>query len=86
MRSKTLVLGLDCAPPSLVFERFAEVMPCLSRLRREGLYGPLRSTEPPITMPAWASMATGRDPGELGIYGFRNRDEAMRSVCSTPVT
>ncbi len=40
---------------------------------REGMYGPLRSCEPPITVPAWSVMLSGRDPGELGIYGFRNR-------------
>jgi predicted AlkP superfamily phosphohydrolase/phosphomutase len=33
----------------------------------------MRSTVPPITVPAWASMVSGRDPGELGLYGFRNR-------------
>lgn len=73
---RLLVLGLDCAPPALVFDRFADAMPFVSRLREEGSFGKLRSTAPPITMPAWASMATGRDPGELGIYGFRNRDDA----------
>src|SRR5690606_34197927 len=81
--SRALVLGLDCAPPSLVFDRFADVMPCLSRLRAEGTWGPLRSTEPPITMPAWASMATGRDPGELGLYGFRNRTEGYTLEIAT---
>ncbi len=39
----------------------------------EGRYGRLRSCEPPITVPAWSVMLTGKDPGELGIYGFRNR-------------
>jgi predicted AlkP superfamily phosphohydrolase/phosphomutase len=38
-----------------------------------GAYGRLRSSEPPITVPAWACMLSGKDPGELGIYGFRNR-------------
>src|SRR5690606_13484771 len=80
---RALVLGLDCAPPALVFDRFAGVMPCLSRLRREGAFGRLRSTEPPITMPAWASMAAGRDPGELGLYGFRNRGEGYALTIST---
>ncbi|HYD48945.1 MAG TPA: alkaline phosphatase family protein, partial [Terriglobales bacterium] len=28
---------------------------------------------PPITVPAWSSMLSSRDPGELGIYGFRDR-------------
>ena len=40
-----------------------------------GTWGPLRSVDPPITVPAWSCMLTGRDPGEPGIYGFRNRSE-----------
>jgi len=28
---------------------------------------------PPITVPAWSCMASSKDPGTLGIYGFRNR-------------
>ena len=68
-----LVIGLDCAPPSLVFDRWAGELPHLSALRARGRWGPLRSTQPPITVPAWASMTSGRDPGELGLYGFRNR-------------
>ena len=73
MKPRLLIIGLDGADPSLVFDRFATRMPCISRLAKAGRYGPLRSTEPPITMPAWVSMFTGLDPGELGLYGFRNR-------------
>jgi predicted AlkP superfamily phosphohydrolase/phosphomutase len=70
---RCLVLGLDCAPPRLVFERYRPLLPHLGGLMDRGLFGPLESTAPPITVPAWASMTTGRDPGELGLYGFRNR-------------
>jgi predicted AlkP superfamily phosphohydrolase/phosphomutase len=71
--SRVLVIGLDCAPPALVFDRFARVMPNVTELRRGGAWGPLRSTMPPITVPAWTCMLSGRDPGELGLYGFRKR-------------
>lgn len=74
MTTKTLVVGLDCAAPHLVFERYADAMPNLSRLRARGVSGPLRSVSPPITVPAWACMTTGLDPGELGLYGFRLRE------------
>ncbi len=67
------VVGLDCVDPRLVFEQWRDDLPTLSQLMREGMYGRLRSSEPPITVPAWASMLSGKDPGELGIYGFRNR-------------
>lgn len=68
-----MVIGLDCAEPSLVFDRWLDHLPNLRRLVRAGVSGPLRSSTPPITVPAWMSMMTGRDPGELGMYGFRNR-------------
>jgi len=67
------VIGLDCLEPSLAFEEYADAMPTLTRLRQEGAHGRLESVIPPITVPAWACMMTGKDPGTLGIYGFRNR-------------
>jgi predicted AlkP superfamily phosphohydrolase/phosphomutase len=72
---KVAVIGLDCAAPQLVFDRFRSDLPVLSRLMEEGAWGPLESTHPPITVPAWASMMSGYDPGQLGIYGFRNRKD-----------
>lgn len=68
-----IVVGLDCAAPSLVFERYRSVMPNVRALMNAGMWGELRSSEPPITVPAWTCMVSGRDPGELGLYGFRNR-------------
>lgn len=72
-RRKVVVIGLDCAPPELVFERYRDSMPNVARLVDEGSSGPMRSSEPPITVPAWTCMVSGRDAGELGLYGFRNR-------------
>ena len=70
---KVVIIGLDCATPQLVFDRFKDQLPNLQNLIKRSTYGKLRSTIPPITVPAWISMFTGKDPGELGIYGFRNR-------------
>ncbi len=56
-----------------MFEQWREDLPTLRQLMDQGVYGRLRSCEPPITVPAWSVMLSGRDPGELGIYGFRNR-------------
>lgn len=71
---KVLVLGLDSAPPELLFHRFADELPNLGRLRAEGVFGPLESVVPAITIPAWACAMTGCDPGQLGIYGFRHHN------------
>ncbi|MGD8453566.1 MAG: alkaline phosphatase family protein [Phycisphaerae bacterium] len=70
---KVAVIGLDCAEPSLVLDRWRDDLPNLRRLMENGLYGNLESCLPPITVPAWTCMTTGHDPGTLGIYGFRNR-------------
>ena len=40
-----------------------------------GVYGPLESCDPPITVPAWSCMTSSKDPGTLGFYGFRNRKD-----------
>ncbi|HID08969.1 TPA: phosphodiesterase, partial [Candidatus Micrarchaeota archaeon] len=72
MAPRVLVIGLDCLDPDLV-ERFLPQLPVLRRLIREGEFRRLRSVDPPITVPAWMCAFTGRDPGELGVYGFRNR-------------
>jgi predicted AlkP superfamily phosphohydrolase/phosphomutase len=71
--TKVFVIGLDCAEPTLVFDRWREHLPNLSRLMASGTYGELTSTIPAITVPAWASMLSSQDPGQLGFYGFRNR-------------
>jgi predicted AlkP superfamily phosphohydrolase/phosphomutase len=68
-----MVIGLDCAPPQLVFDRWLGELPVLRSLVERGSHGVLRSCDPPITVPAWSSMTSSRNPGSLGFYGFRNR-------------
>ena len=72
-KRKLMVIGLDCADPRLIFEKWRGDLPNLNRVIHAGIHGALRSITPPITVPAWMCMMTGRDPGELGVYGFRNR-------------
>jgi predicted AlkP superfamily phosphohydrolase/phosphomutase len=69
---KVLIVGLDCAPGEIVFDRRGE-LPVLKSLIDRGVSGNLRSSDPPITIPAWMVMTTGMDPGRLGLYGFRHR-------------
>jgi predicted AlkP superfamily phosphohydrolase/phosphomutase len=72
LKSRLLIIGLDCAEPSIVFQNLAS-LPNLAKLCQQGSCGPLQSVIPPITCPAWMCLFTGRDPGTLGVYGFRNR-------------
>ena len=71
--SQLVILGLDCATPQLVFDEWLDELPAIKSLVEAGGCGRLRSTIPPITVPAWTSMMTSKDPGQLGFYGFRNR-------------
>jgi predicted AlkP superfamily phosphohydrolase/phosphomutase len=72
-KRRVLVIGLDSIPPELMFEKFAQDLPNIRRLMENGVYGRLRSCDPPITIPAWMVMATSKNPGRLGLYGFRHR-------------
>lgn len=70
---RLLVVGLDCASPKLLYEDFIEELPNFQKIIGDGSRFLMRSSHPPITIPAWAVMVTGKTPGELGIYGFRHR-------------
>ena len=72
---RVAVIGLDCGTPQLLFGDLASEVPNIAKLMSDGMHGDLASITPPITVPAWACAMTGKTPGELGIYGFRNRKD-----------
>jgi len=72
---RVMVIGLDCAAPELVFHKWPEELPTLRSLYTQGAWGELESVIPAITVPAWSAMMSSKDPGTLGIYGFRNRSD-----------
>jgi predicted AlkP superfamily phosphohydrolase/phosphomutase len=43
-------------------------------LIEKGVWGELKSTLPPVTIPAWVSMMTGKNPGRLGFYDLLKRN------------
>jgi predicted AlkP superfamily phosphohydrolase/phosphomutase len=74
-KPRVAVIGLDCATPQLLFDEMADEVPTIRAMVDASLHGDLRSITPPITVPAWACAMTGKTPGQLGIYGFRNRTD-----------
>ena len=70
---KVFVIGLDSAPPNLLFGKFLDNLPNIKKIVEGSIFGPMESCIPAITIPAWMVMATSKTPGELGIYGFRHR-------------
>jgi predicted AlkP superfamily phosphohydrolase/phosphomutase len=72
---RVAVIGLDCATPQLLFDRLADHVPNIGALLRRSMHGELASITPPITIPAWACAMSGKTPGQLAIYGMRNRKD-----------
>src|SRR5437016_10758109 len=70
---RVAVIGIDCATPKLLFDDLAAEIPNINALWERGMHGDLASITPPITIPAWACAMSGKTPGQLGIYGMRNR-------------
>jgi len=72
---RVVVIGLDGATWDLI-KPWADKgeLPTLKNLMDNGVWGDLESTIPPITCPAWISLLTGKNPGKLGIYYFRQPD------------
>lgn len=68
---RVLVIGLDGATWDVLDPWIKDgTLPHLARLRRNGSWGPLISSIPPITAAAWSTFMTGKRPGKHGVYHF----------------
>lgn len=77
LATRVLVIGLDGLEPSLVESMLeAGLMPNLARMRQRGGYRRLGTTAPAQTPVAWSTFATGKNPGDHGIFDFLRRDPA----------
>jgi predicted AlkP superfamily phosphohydrolase/phosphomutase len=71
MSTRAIFIGLDGATFTLLDPLMEQgVMPQLQALVARGARAELRSVVPPLTPPAWTSLATGRSPGQHGIFDF----------------
>jgi len=76
-KQKVVILGFDGADPRLVEQWMDEGhLPNLAKLRAEGTYTRLSTTNPPQTPVSWSSFATGMNPGKTRIFDFLKRDPA----------
>lgn len=72
MATQVLIIGLDGATWRLLAPWAREGrLPSIAALMARGTWGPLRSTVPALTLPAWASFMTGKNPGGHGVYAFQ---------------
>ncbi len=56
------------------------VMPNLAKLFKKSRWGELESSFPPLTAPAWAAFASGKNPGETGIFGFLQPEDDLNDL------
>jgi predicted AlkP superfamily phosphohydrolase/phosphomutase len=72
---KIIVIGIDGQDPTVTGQLMKNGdLPNFSRLAESGYYSPLRTINPPQSPVVWASIATGRNPGEHGIFDFIGRN------------
>jgi predicted AlkP superfamily phosphohydrolase/phosphomutase len=74
-RQRVFVLGFDGMDPTLARKWMDEgKLPNLKRLSEQGTFAKLETTQPSESPVAWASFATGVNPGKHNIYDFLIRD------------
>ncbi|HUG53918.1 MAG TPA: alkaline phosphatase family protein [Vicinamibacteria bacterium] len=72
---RVFVLGFDGMDPTLARKWMDEgKLPNLRRLAEQGTFAKLETTQPSESPVAWASFATGVNPGRHNIYDFLVRD------------
>ncbi|MGH9200477.1 MAG: alkaline phosphatase family protein [Vicinamibacterales bacterium] len=72
---KVVILGFDGMDPELTERWMAQgKLPNLTRLAAQGGFQRLTTTHSPESPTAWASFATGVNPGKHNIYDFLVRD------------
>ena len=72
---RVFVIGFDGMDPTLTSKFMAEgKLPNLQKLANSGTYRTLGTTQPSESPVAWASFATGVNPGKHNIYDFLIRD------------
>ena len=74
---RLVILGFDGMDPDLVAQWMKEgKLPNIRRVAEQGGMFPLATTHSPESPTAWASFATGVNPGKHNIYDFLVRDTA----------
>jgi len=71
---KVMLLGMDGLDPKVVSQLMRQdKLPNFLKLSMRGGFSPLTTSNPAQSPVAWASIATGNNPGYHGIFDFLNR-------------
>jgi len=85
-KKKVFVFGIDGAMPEKIFNEWLDELPNIKKLMQQGCYAKLNSIIPAVSVAAWVSMVTGKNPADHGIFEYLYRKdnsyEAMNIVSS----
>ena len=81
---RLLLIGLDGATPELALGAWRTELRTLHMLTDRGVRGRLRSSTPWASLPAWLSLLSGQDPGQLGIYSTTLRQQHSYAAPAPP--
>jgi predicted AlkP superfamily phosphohydrolase/phosphomutase len=71
---RVILLGMDGLDPKILSQLLQQgELPNFSKLAQAGSYSPLSTSNPAQSPVAWASIATGNNPGYHGIFDFLGR-------------
>ena len=71
---RVMTLGMDGLDPKIILQLMGQgQMPNFSRLSKSGHFSTLSTSNPAQSPTAWASIATGSNPGYHGIFDFLDR-------------
>lgn len=66
-----IILGIDGATWDIILPAVERgLLPNFAQFIQKGVWGPLESTIPPVTAPAWTSFMTGKNPAKHAIFDF----------------
>lgn len=77
--NRTIILGIDGLDPGILSEGL-KLLPNLRKMKENGYYSKLETTEPPQSPVAWASFSTGVSPAGHGVFDFIVRNERDYSL------
>ena len=81
---RLLLIGLDGATPELALGAWRTELRTLHMLTDRGVRGRLQSSTPWASLPAWLSLLSGQDPGQLGIYSTTLRQQHSYAAPAPP--
>lgn len=80
MGNKVFVFGIDGAVPQKIFEEWVEELPNIKKLINKGCYAKLKSCIPPLSITAWTSMTTGKNPADHGIFEYLYKEKTSNKI------